>query len=166
MPTQTYCTQLDIEAIWTPAALLASVDDNEDGVLSPAEAALIERAIQRAANSMNALLEVRYALVDIAGNLWCRDCNAVLAAYLLATRRDEPPPAGLASERQRYLTDLREMRDGQQQVPQVAESNHHAPTVSNFAIDLRAQRAKVRRIIETSSGDPPHDQLLSFPLAD
>ena len=89
MSTQTYCTQNDIEAIWPPADLLASVDDDASGTLSATEEAYITRAIERAANFMNARLELRYRLSDLAANSWCRDANAAIAAYWLSMRRGD-----------------------------------------------------------------------------
>ena len=51
--TQTYCTKADIEAIWPPAELLASVDDDATGTLSASEEGHITRAIERSANHLN-----------------------------------------------------------------------------------------------------------------
>ena len=64
----TYCLQADIEAIWPPDELLASVDDDASGTLSPTEQGYITRAIERAANLMNARLETRYRLSELATN--------------------------------------------------------------------------------------------------
>src|SRR5947209_4482714 len=47
--TQIYCTKSDIDAIWPPADVLASVDDDGNGTLSATEASYIDRAIERAA---------------------------------------------------------------------------------------------------------------------
>jgi hypothetical protein len=98
MPTQVYCTKADIEAIWPPANLLASVDDDTSGTLSATEDGYITRAIERAANQMNGRLEMRYRLADLAGNTWCRDANAAIAAYLLSTRRGAAAPAHLQEQ--------------------------------------------------------------------
>lgn len=166
MATQTYCTREDIESVWTPTAVLHCADDDLSGTLSPTEEQHIARAIERAAGIMNGLLEVRYDLADLVASTWCRDCNAALAAYLLAIRRDEDLPAGIVAEYARYLRDLAEIRAGQQRVPQVIASDRHAPTVSNFAIDLRQSRAKVRRVRELSTGDAPPPTLLQYPETD
>ena len=62
MTTFTYCTQADVEAVWNPAAILQAVDDDLSGVLTSAKEQTIQRAIERAANRMNAYLEQRYRL--------------------------------------------------------------------------------------------------------
>jgi phage gp36-like protein len=163
---QTYCVKADLESVWNPSAVLAAADDDTNGSLSPVEEAHITRAIERAAGTINGVLEVRYELTDLADNEWCRDCNAALAAYLLATRSGDSAPDAIAAEFDRYLEDLAQIRDGLVNVPGIVESHQHGPTVSNFAIDLRERRAKVRRVVETSTGDTPPSGLLSHPETD
>ncbi len=163
---QTYCTRADIESAWNPAAVLAAADDDNNGSLSPTEEAHIARAIERAAWMMNGVLEVRYRLSDLASSEWCRDCNAALAAYLLATRSGDAAPDAVAAEFDRYLEQLAAIRDGMANVPEVVESDAHGPTVSNFRIDLREPRAKVRRVAETCSGDAPPSEVRSYPETD
>lgn len=163
---QTYCTRADLESVWNPAAVLAAADDDSSGTLSLTEEAHIDRAIERAAGTMNGVLEVRYRLNDLASSEWCRDCNAALAAYLLATRSGDASPDSIAQEFDRYLDQLAQIRDGRINVPEVVTSDAHGPTVSNFRIDLAEPRAKVRRVATTSSGNTPPDEVQSFPETD
>jgi hypothetical protein len=114
---------------------------------------------------MNAFLEVRYDLADLDNNAWCRDCNAALAAHFLAIRHDDVPD-GIAAEYARYLSDLANIRDALMQVPEVVESDSHRATVTNFAVDLRERREKIRRVPETSTGEVPGGDVNSFPASD
>ena len=161
--TQTYCEQSDIEAIWSAAAVLRAVDDDQDGALSATEAGYIARAIERAANHINANLELRYRLADLAANTWCRDANALLAAYLLATRRGNPASEQLQEQYELLFDDLHEIRRGRLKVPEVAEGVESIPTVTNFTVDPRQAQAKVRRVTRTSTGSPPAGGRKSFP---
>src|SRR3954471_11473378 len=102
MTTQFYCTRADIEAIWPPADVVASVDDDGSGTLSATESGYITRAIERAANYINSRLGLRYSLSDLAANTWCRDANAAIAAYWLSTRRGAAP-AQLQEQYDGYL---------------------------------------------------------------
>src|SRR5262245_7025159 len=129
--TQTYCTKTDIEAIWPPASLLASVDDDTSGTLSPTEDGYITRAIERAANLINSRLAMRYKLADLAANTWCRDANAAIAAYWLSTRRGLAAPAHLQQQYDAYLGVLDRMVTGHLRVPEAAESFDAGPSVSN-----------------------------------
>ncbi len=132
--TQTYCTKSDIEAIWPPASLLASVDDDSTGTLSPTEDGYITRAIERAANLINSRLAMRYKLADLAANTWCRDANAAIAAYWLSTRRTGTAPEHLQQQYDAYLGVLDRIVTGHLRVPEAAESVSAGPGVSNFAM--------------------------------
>ncbi|WP_425616263.1 phage protein Gp36 family protein [Anatilimnocola sp. NA78] len=140
----TYCTTADLEAIWAPDLLLASVDDDESGTLSPAEEAHLQRAIERAAGRMNAILEVRYSLASLAGNAWCRDANAAIAVYLLAIRRGEQAPQALQEQHDTYFAELLEIAAGRRNIPQAVITLDTRPSVTNFRVDFSQARA-VRR---------------------
>lgn len=155
MPTQIYCSRADIDAIWSSAAVTRSADDDQDGTLSATELGYIDLAIERAANRMNACLEMRYVLSQLASNTWCRDCNAAISALLLATRRGNPAPDHIQEQYESFLSDLAEVRAGRLKVPQALDSEETIPTVTNFDTELRARRSKVRRVDETSTGKPP-----------
>jgi phage gp36-like protein len=136
MATQIYCARADIEAIWPPASVLASVDDDATGTLSATEESYIARAIERGANVINARLEVRYRLSDLAANTWCRDANAAIAAYWLATRRGAAAPAHLQQQYDAYVEALAQIAVGKQKVPQQGESFSALPEVVNFAVRM------------------------------
>jgi phage gp36-like protein len=140
----TYCTAADLDAVWAPDLILASVDDDESGTHSPAEEAIIDRAIERAAGRMNAYLELRYTLPALAGNEWCRDANATIAVYLLSIRRGEPAPTVLQEQYDAYLAELLEIAAGRRNVPGAAGVLDAKPTVTNFAVDFRESRAMPR----------------------
>jgi phage gp36-like protein len=134
MPT--YCTQSDIEALWPPAELLASVDDDASGTLSRTEESYIDRAIEQAANLINSRLAVRYVLADLAANAWCRDANAAIAAYLLSTRQGAAAPSHLAAQYEHYLATLDRIATGHLRVPDAPESKVPGPSVSNYAVSM------------------------------
>lgn len=150
MTTQTYCVKTDIEAIWPPAELLASVDDDINGILSATEDGYITRAIERAANAINSRLEIRYSLADLAGNAWCRDANAAIAAYWLSTRRGAAAPAQLQQQYDAYIAALDDIAKGRLKIPQAMESFDMTPGVTNFEIRLDDEYRKAQRIEETS----------------
>ena len=131
---QTYCTKADIEAIWPPASLLASVDDDSTGTLSATEDGYITRAIERAANLINSRLAMRYKLASLAGNAWCRDANAAIAAYWLSNRRGAATPANLQQQYDAYVATLDRIVTGHLRVPEAPESHDGGPTVSNFGM--------------------------------
>ncbi len=143
---QTYCLKADIEALWTAAAVLASVDDDSSGTLSAMEEGYITRAIERAAERMNAYLEERYILSELATNTWCRDANAAIAAYLLSIRRGVAAPAPFQSQYDGLMSDLFEIACGRLKVPEAKESVETIPTVSNFAVDFSGEGERIRKV--------------------
>lgn len=130
----TYCTRSDVESVWTPAAVLAAADDDASGTLSAGEANHITEAIERGAGQLNAVLDQRYDVTQLASNAWCRDANAVFAAYFLAARKssDDPPPM-LAILFAWYRDTLADIGRGVLKVPQAAETHDNVPSVSNFS---------------------------------
>jgi len=150
MSTQTYCTKADIEAIWPPADLTASVDDNANGILSATEEGYITRAIERAANAINSRLEMRYRIADLVGNEWCRDANAAIAAYWLSTRRGAAAPAHLQQQYDAYIAALEDIAKGRLKIPQAIESFDVTPGVTNFEIHLDEPYRKAQKVEETS----------------
>jgi hypothetical protein len=139
-----------MEAIWPAASLLASVDDDANGSLSATEEGYITRAIERAGNLINARLEVRYRLSDLAANTWCRDANAAIAAYLLSTRKGAAAPAHLQQQYDAYMAALGGIAVGTQKVPQAEESFSALPSVTNFAVRLDEAWRKAEVVEETS----------------
>ena len=161
--TITYCVKNDVEALWSVTAVLRWADDDQDGALSATEEGYVTRAVEQAANKINASLATRYSLDDLAGNTWCRDANAIVAAYLLATRRGNPAPDHVTRQYEATLADLDEIRAGRMTVPETSESVETIPTVTNFDTQLDAPRAKVRRVAETSTGTAPPTGRKSYP---
>jgi phage gp36-like protein len=150
MSVQTYCTKADIEAIWPPAEILVSVDDDTSGTISATEESYITRAIERAANLINSRLETRYRLSDLSGNAWCRDANAAIAAYWLSPRRGAAVPTHLQQQYEAYVAALTDIAAGRLKVPQAAESFDVTPGVTNFEIQLDEPYRKAQRVDETS----------------
>ena len=148
---QTYCTKTDLEAIWPPDDLLASVDDDASGTLSPTEEGYITRAIERAANIINSRLALRYTLAGLAANAWCRDANAAIAAYLLSTRQGAAAPAHFQQQYDELLDDLDRIAAGRLRVPEAPESHRPGPSVTNFAVNLGQPREKVAVVDQTST---------------
>jgi phage gp36-like protein len=138
-----YCTRTDVEHAWNPADVLTAADDDASGTLSTDEEAHITRAIDQAAEQMNAHLAGQYVLADLTDNLWCRDVNAILAAYFLATRSGDAAPDGLAERATRCFAQLEQIRQGKVTVPGVTSSIADKPQATNFKITYDGFGARV-----------------------
>lgn len=153
MAAITYCVRADVESIMSAVFVERRTDDDEDGFLSEIEISYITDAIERAATVMNATLEMRYSLASLAGNDWCKWCNATIAAVSVAGRRGNNIPASLAAEYDGYRDSLKLIKNNKLKVPQVGERFGPSPMVSNMKIELgRTSGSPVRVDLARSTG--------------
>jgi hypothetical protein len=153
--TTTYCARNDIGSIIGEPSILACIDDDRDGVESPAEQLYIAAAINRAAVEMNQSLCRQYTISELVNNDWCKWCNAYLASWFLYARRGNPPPPSIVDSVQTYRQQLAEIMFGRFQVPEQNPSFDHTPTVSNFKPELIKSVAPIRVNEEESTGLHP-----------
>lgn len=155
MPVQTYCDRADINSLIGEASVLACIDDDQDGLESAAESAIVASVIERAAVEMNAAIRHQYILSDVADNAWCKWANAQLAAYMLRTRRNNPAEQSHIDA----VTDIRrlllEVRWGRDQLPDQSPSHNHIPTVSNFRPELNNPNGPIAVDAQQSTGEAP-----------
>lgn len=155
MAVTIYCTAANIESIIGQPALVACVDDDQDGNLSATEALHITAAINRAAVEMNSSLNNQYVLSDLSGNEWCKWCNAYIACWHLFSRRSNPVPSSIVEAVTDYRDKLSEARWGRFQVPEQAPSFEHIPTVSNMKPEIFKTVAPIRVSVDESTGVAP-----------
>ena len=139
-----YCTLQDLQALWPASELVASVDDDGDGTLSPLEESYLQRAIERASTFLDVRLGQRYRLADLPGNRWCRDAAAVLAVYWLATRRGGPAPPALQEQYDACMRQLAQIVAGQARLPEVPDRPGNLPAVQRFSVLWDARGPIVR----------------------
>ena len=157
MAVQTYCDQDDIESLISSAGLNEFIDDDEDAVIVAGETAFVTDAIEMAAVEINAAVGRRYKLADVTANAWLKWANATLAAFYLVQRRLNGVPSNdLVDRVDRTRTHLEDLRKGQFQLPEQAESFDDLPTVTNYAVETYRHNAPVRvRTNESTGGAPP-----------
>lgn len=155
MASQSYCSRTDIENIMGPAAVLASIDDDQDQVESAADTAALTAIIDRAANEMNQMIRHQYVLADVAGNDWLVYAQATIVVYRLRTRRNNPAEGSVEEEYRSVMRLLKEVRWGREQLPDQSPSYDHLPSVSNFSPQLFRQDAPIRVSEEESTTTAP-----------
>ena len=148
----TYCTADDLDSYWSSTGVTSRLDDNEDGVLDATEQLHRTAALERATNTINARLTMRYKLADLTGNLWARDCCIILACYYVGMRRGEGVGPILVADFDRYMTELREIAAGDLELPQQTPSFDTRPVATNYEPDMRSRNVRVRRNDKTSTG--------------
>lgn len=152
----TYCDQDDVTSILGAAAVLALIDDDQDGEATAAETQYVTDAIERAAVEMNTAIENSdYDYADLANNAWCKWCNAYLAVYNLAGRKNDTPAASVVEQIQAYQRHLEELRWGRFRIPEQSPSHETTPTVTNFRPEVDKINSPIRVVAEESTGTAP-----------
>lgn len=164
MPTQTYCTDADVEFVLSEAGVTARVDDQETGTRSTAAEGYIDTAIARAAREINGAIRHQYKLSDVASNEWLKDVNATLAADILCRRRGNAPIESIMSDVQSFREMLAKIKDGREQIPEQLPSFDARATVSNVEVQLNTIDHPVRTDVLTSTGPAPVAPVKRFPL--
>lgn len=151
---KTYCSQTEINAVWSAFGVNVRLDDDLDGVADQDVAAIIEQASSR----MNRFLFRRYTALTISACTWAKWCCAAMAAAIIARRRGNDIPQSLVDEVKDYQDALTAIGDGREDLPAddgpATPKWDETPAFSNLTIDGRFTRAKVRRVPSTSSGGP------------
>lgn len=153
MPLTTYCTEAEVKWIWSEVGVLRRADDDDDDT---AEAGVVDKSIEVATTKVNKYLLKRYTVAILSASTWVKWATAYIAAYQLGIRRGNPVPKTLEDEYKSYLDELQAIQDGSQ--PLVAddgaaqEKHDSVPSVTNYTVDGRFSRAKIRRVPSTSTG--------------
>lgn len=159
------CTLEDVEVILSAEGLIARADDTQDGTMSASEEKLVNDCISRGSREAAMRLTMRYG--DVAnfqgGNAPAdtpasvRDMVAILAAFWVCKRRNNPVPQSLVDDRRQVFEDLQAIAANQMRLPDIDDGDE-LPFVTNFHVDGRYRSAKLRRIDATSTRSlPPQD---------
>lgn len=140
----TYTTQVEIQRLMTSAGYTEYTTDDQ----VPAD--VLADAINQATDEVNTYLHRWYAESDLADNRRVRTLATYLAAYHLTQRRGEE--ARYANEVEEARKYLQEVHDGLKQLPRCPQRADLAPCHSNYVIDDRFAKQKVRVQSETSTG--------------
>jgi hypothetical protein len=156
MATQTYCVRRDVVSILGEAGLLACIDDNANGQADPDEIVFITDAINRSASEMNHSLGKQYSpLSSLAGNEWCKWCNAYIAAFYLQSRRGNAPVGSVMESTITYRQQLEAIQWGRDSVPEASPTHNHSPAVTNFNIRPNSPDGPVVVDLDQSTGGNP-----------
>ena len=159
----TFCSQVDVDYIWSSQGVDWRVDDDETGSIeADEEATWMTRAIEQGANEIVSLLSRKYLMEPLVGNKFLRDANAALAACWLARRRGNAVPGSIQMECDYYREWLKvyagygslELGLPPLTLPGAVPMFSAQPLVVSYAYDKWQQKAKVRRIEETSTPRP------------
>lgn len=167
MAVLVYCSQTDIETVFSYHGVLFAVDDDRNATIDASnddarvEADYIANCVKRATVRINQYVAQLYDLTTLPSNEWTKWCCAVFSALYLARRRGARAPESLEQEADEYLEFLKEVKNGDSLIPKNTNESSDAVllvsnagmTMSNLNVDQRFAVAKVRVVAKTSSGD-------------
>lgn len=150
------CVQDDVEFVWSEFGLVTRVDDDYNGT---ADTGLVASGIEKATVDVLQYLS-RFSLATVTASTWVKWAVAYIAAGAIARRRGMDCPDGLLALIEDYLLKLQAIKDGGVLVlddgtvapPRLDGAG---PVVTNYTIDGRRKRTKVRRVPASSTGEAP-----------
>jgi phage gp36-like protein len=160
MAVKAYCVKADVDDIWSEEGIESRFDDDADASLSEAELARVDRFIKRASIIVGSRLKSRFAdLASFEGSNAptntpesVRYMTAVVAAYLMASRRGLPVQQEVKDQYEEVLQWLTTIQTGGGLPIDLSEDLNRAPFVSNFTIDGSYRTRKVRVTEANSTG--------------
>ena len=144
-----YCTEAQMERVLSGAGLTLRVDDDDDNINDAANVTWVR---EEATDWINSIIGFRYAAADMAANDYIQKIAAHKAACLASERRGNPVSASLLRTCEKFEEILELVRLRKREIPRLNESANRIPSLSNFLIDGRFRRSKVRVQEEISTG--------------
>lgn len=158
-----YCTESDIDSILSTDGVDARIDDLGDGSTNSTN---IAAAIEQASEKVNFYLSRRYVTAYLTQSAWVKWATATIAAWIIARRRGNPVMGSLEEDYTKYVEQLEQINRGEYDVPNVAPRFDVTPAVSNYTVDGRFDRTKIRKIQPTSTGGPQQPGRKEFQSVD
>lgn len=145
----TYCTEADIQRLFSAAGVLAFSDHDQDGV---ADTGVVDDCINHASQEIDLYCRRRYDAAGLASSPLITRWTTVLATAYLCERRGNPVPESLAKEAARILEELLpKVASGELSLPGIAFAQDLRPMHSNLTVDRRYRYSQVRVKQENSS---------------
>ena len=144
MATTAYCTVDDLRNRLSAVGVSLRADDTPPTTLGD--------VISRASSKINQYCLPRYTAINLAASDWTNEVATTLAVFYLCTRRANPPPQSAAFDYKEAIEDLKLVRRGQLNVPDVAMRRAAAPVLSNVHIQLHpVPHTRVEKVRSTGT---------------
>ncbi len=161
-PSVVYVTRADLDDFLSPTGVDSRVDDDSTGAISAADARALDNARYWATGRVNMHALGRYAAADL-GNSWVvNQWAVVLACHWLSCRRGNPPPGSFDKLYDETVLDLKELRAGTIDLPDVGLRSNAYPAWSNIRCDIFYGLRKLRVERPISRDDPTAGPFRSY----
>jgi len=145
--TYTYTSQTEIERLWSVTGALYRADDDSDGA---AETNVWDDIVDEATDVVNLYILRWYDEEYATNNKWVRRVASIIGAYLLSTRRGNPPQ--FESQYERVMAQLEQVGSGTFRIPRLPMRDDFTPSMRNYRVDHRFRVPKIRTVQQISTG--------------
>lgn len=158
-PTTVYCTEADVDMLLSTSGTLSRADDDDTGHRTATESGYVTKAIAWATGRCNLYLTA-YPFNQLANSYLVNQYCAIIAAYILSCRRGDPVAGSLADLYEEVMEDLKGIKAGNLQLPDVGLRSGAWPAWSNVTVTVldTIRRVRVQRPISEKRGGPPDYQ--------
>lgn len=143
-----YTSITEIEKIYSSAGADFASDDFTGADLTQLQLEIVEDAT----DYINQYVLGRYRATDLADSRWVRTRASWIGAYFLSQRRGNPAPEPFFSRKEEIEEELIKVRDQKIMIPRLSNKSDFTPALSNYKIDHRFRKAKIRVQQRTSTG--------------
>ena len=131
-----------------------------DDLTAAQENSAVQKAILEAEDFMLQWLLNRYEPEDLQGVSWMERRCTEMAVFFLFHRRGQDPPQALHNTAVRIQTDLENVANNRIMIPGAQTRLEPAPGLSNYAIDNRRIKHRMRVVGSETIGHPPDQKRL------
>lgn len=155
-PAYVYCTQEDMEALYSVDGVLGRVDDNVSGTIAAPETTYITKALYWATSQVNFYCLAVYADSALATSYMVNEWATILACRWLSSRRANPIPESIEALYRSAIEDMKLVRSGTAQIPDIGARDAMFPAWSNVRVDVtsRLRKCRVERPISEPTPTP------------
>lgn len=147
-----YTTRGDIEAyLSVDGEELRLVDQGESSPTTDEINYLIIQGINWASSRINMYCQFRYDTVDLAQSWLVNDWATIFAIRFLCSRRGNPVPSSIQALYDEAIADLKSIRAGQFDIPDIGTRSPAHPAWSNQIVRQEYWQKKLR--VETAISD-------------
>lgn len=154
-PPYTYCTEGDVQAILSVDGEQQRLTDTGEVVPTSTETAyLTTQGINWASSRINMYCEPRYDPTQLQLSYLVNEWCAIFAARWLCSRRGNPVPKSVADLYEEAVNDLKAVRVGSLDIPDIGQRDPGYPAWSNITLRPEFLYKKLRRETPISDNSP------------
>ena len=154
-PSYTYCVEADVQALLSvDGEQMRLTDAGEDYPTATEAAYLTTQGINWASSRINMYCLTRYDASQLATSYLVNEWATIFAARWLCSRRGNPVPKAIQDLYDEALEDLKQVRMGQLDIPDIGQRDPGYPAWSNMTVRPEYLYRKVRREQSISDTSP------------